>query len=107
MPQRPRRPPNEQLRQQRIRQNWRLHDVAEQLGIAETTVQRWETGRQSPSLYYCNKLCQLFGLSAQELGLVNAPSPLPSLPDRKFVLGKRGGGKREEKGKKKKSRKQT
>ncbi|GHO80418.1 tetratricopeptide repeat protein [Ktedonobacter sp. SOSP1-85] len=34
------------------------------------TIQRWERGIQQPSAYYRVKLCALFGLSAQELGLV-------------------------------------
>ncbi len=69
-------PRNERLRQQRIQHNWRQQDVADELGIALVTMQRWERGYQQPSAYYRVRLCALFGLSAQELGLVEAP-PLP------------------------------
>ncbi|GCF11469.1 FxSxx-COOH system tetratricopeptide repeat protein [Dictyobacter arantiisoli] len=69
---------NVHLRRQRLERNWRQQDLAEQLGTTVVTVQRWERGTQHPSAYYCVKLCALFGLSAQELGLVEA---LPSPPD--------------------------
>jgi transcriptional regulator with XRE-family HTH domain len=64
---------NERLRQQRILHNWRLRDLADQLGTTVTTINRWERGSQQPSLYYRTRLCALFGLSPQKLGL--EPSP--------------------------------
>src|SRR5579864_3996284 len=67
-------PINERLRQQRIARNWRQQEVADQLGIALVTVQRWERGFQQPSAYYRVKLSALFGVSAQELGLLEEPS---------------------------------
>src|SRR6266566_8354910 len=68
---------NERLRQSRIERNWRQQDVADQLGVALVTIQRWERGFQQPSAYYRVKLSALFGLSAQELGLLEAlPSPV-------------------------------
>lgn len=72
-------PRNERLHQHRIQRNWRQQDVADQLQISLVTVQRWERGTHQPSLYYRVKLCELFGLSAQELGLVEETlSPLKS-----------------------------
>ena len=68
---------NESLRQQRIRRNWRQQDVADQLGTTVTTIGRWERGDQQPSAYFRVKLCALFGLSAQELGLVETLAPPP------------------------------
>ena len=65
---------NEHLRRLRIGRNWRQQDVADQLGTTVTTIQRWERGHQQPSVYYRVKLCKLFGLSAQELGLVETLS---------------------------------
>lgn len=69
-------PKNELLRRQRILRNWRQRDLAEQLGTTIVTIQRWERGIQQPSSYYRIKLCTLFGLSPQELGLEEI-SPLP------------------------------
>src|SRR5947209_10778782 len=72
-------PRNERLRQLRIERRWRQQDVADQLGVALVTIQRWERGFQQPSAYYRVKLSALFGLSAQELGLLEAPpSPVPA-----------------------------
>ena len=67
-------PRNERLIQHRIARNWRQQDLADQLGPTLITVQRWERGSQQPSAYWRVKLCALFGLSAQELGLLEAPS---------------------------------
>jgi tetratricopeptide (TPR) repeat protein/transcriptional regulator with XRE-family HTH domain len=69
---------NERLRQHRLERGWRQSDVAEQLDVSHITVQRWERGIQQPSLYYRAKLCELFGLSAQELGLEELTLPVSS-----------------------------
>src|ERR1700751_4923550 len=68
---------NEHLRRERIGRNWRQQDLADQLGTTVTTIQRWERGHQQPSTYYRAKLCTLFGLSSQELGLVEGFPPPP------------------------------
>lgn len=60
----------DQLRQERIRQNWRQQDLADQLGTTVVTVQRWERGSHQPSAYFRIKLCALFGKTAEELGFV-------------------------------------
>jgi transcriptional regulator with XRE-family HTH domain len=71
-------PQNDRLRQQRILRNWRQQDLADLLGVAPITVLRWESGSHQPGAYYRIKLCKLFGMSAQDLGLVEEPSPPPS-----------------------------
>ncbi len=68
---------NEHLRQKRIGRNWRQQDLADQLGVTVVTIQRWERGSQHPSAYYRVKLCTLFGLNSQELGLVEGFPPPP------------------------------
>src|SRR3954470_20173338 len=65
----------ERLRQRRLERHWRQRDVAEQLNVSLITVQRWERGIQQPSLYYRAKLCALFEMSAQELGLEDLTLP--------------------------------
>ena len=79
-------PRNERLLYHRTQHNWRQQDVADELGVALATIQRWERGIQDPSAYYRAKLCTLFGVSAQELGLLDAtatpepdaaPAPTP------------------------------
>src|SRR5260221_654088 len=72
-------PRNERLQHQRILRNLHLPDLAVQLGVARAAVKRWERGSQHPSPYYRIKLCDLFGLSAQDLGLEAVTGDLPLL----------------------------
>ncbi len=62
--------PNEQLRQERQRRGWSRQYVAEQIGVADPkTIGRWERGVAFPSSYFLQRLCTLFGMLAQDLGL--------------------------------------
>jgi transcriptional regulator with XRE-family HTH domain len=62
--------PNEQLRQERQRRGWSRQYVAEQIGVADPkTIGRWERGVAFPSAYFLQRLCTLFGMLAQDLGL--------------------------------------
>src|SRR5436305_3247049 len=73
------RPSNERLRQERQRRGWSREYVAEQIGIADVkTIGRWERGIAFPRAYYLQKLCALFGMLAQDLGLY--PEDGNSLP---------------------------
>src|SRR5262249_21182662 len=69
------------LRQERIRRNWRQQDLADQLGTTVATVKRWEQGSHLPGPYFRVKLCDLFGKSAEELGLLPDASPSPTTED--------------------------
>jgi transcriptional regulator with XRE-family HTH domain len=61
---------NERLRQERQRRGWSRQYVAEQIGVADPkTVGRWERGVAFPSSYFLQRLCGLFGMLAQDLGL--------------------------------------
>jgi len=62
--------PNEQLRQERLRRGWSRAYIAEQIGVADPkTIGRWERGEASPSAYFLQRLCALFEMAAQDLGL--------------------------------------
>src|SRR5579875_2732789 len=61
--------PNELLRQARFQQGWSQVDVANKVGSDPKTVGRWERGVTTPSPYFCQKLCQLYEKTPQELGL--------------------------------------
>ncbi len=62
--------PNERLRQERQRRGWSRQYVAEQIGVADPkTIGRWERGVAFPSSYFLQRLCSLFGMLAQDLGL--------------------------------------
>ena len=63
--------PNEQLRHERQRRGWSREYVAEQIGVADPkTIGRWERGAAFPSSHYLQRLCTLFGMLAQDLGLL-------------------------------------
>lgn len=62
--------PNEQLRWERQRRGWSRTYIAEQIGVADPkTIGRWERGCAFPSAYFLQKLCALFQMPAEELGL--------------------------------------
>lgn len=85
------RQPNTRLRWQRENKGWSLRKVADLIaakcneeklncGITENLVGRWERGYAFPGPFYREKLCQVFGMSAVELGLLEAiPSVSASL----------------------------
>ncbi len=62
--------PNHYLREERERHGWSQARLAEMLGTEAVTVGRWERGISFPYPYFREKLCQLFGKSLQELGLL-------------------------------------
>ena len=62
-------PPRQRLSDERLRRHWSQLEVADQLGTTPGNVSRWERGITSPGPYFRSKLCELFGMSAQELGL--------------------------------------
>jgi transcriptional regulator with XRE-family HTH domain/tetratricopeptide (TPR) repeat protein len=71
------RRPNELLRRARILRGWSQQRVADQindlLGSARADrelVYRWETGKRTPGPYYRERLCIVFAMTAEELGLV-------------------------------------
>jgi tetratricopeptide (TPR) repeat protein/transcriptional regulator with XRE-family HTH domain len=70
----PRRLPNALLRRAREERNWSQQEVADQIGTTLVNVSRWERNVTSPQPYYRQKLCDLFGKSAHELGLLELHS---------------------------------
>lgn len=88
------------LKKERERRCWTQSSVAERIGTTQINVSRWENGLTVPSLYYRQKLAELFEKSSEELGLVGEsqetpaqatpsasyrPDPLPSAPPLWFV----------------------
>lgn len=61
---------NYQLRVARISRHWSQREVADAVGTTFNNVSRWEQGITSPGPYFRSKLCDLFGKSAEELGLL-------------------------------------
>ncbi|GHO52475.1 tetratricopeptide repeat protein [Ktedonobacter robiniae] len=69
--------PRLKLTEARMARSLSQQDVAEQIGTTHVNVSRWERGITRPNPYFRRKLCQLFGLTAQELDLVPSASSEP------------------------------
>lgn len=67
-----------QLKRERTRRGWSQARLAEELGTEIKTISRWECGQVIPVAYFREKLCSTFGLSLQELGLLESLEELPA-----------------------------
>lgn len=61
---------NPLLRFEREKRGWSQRRVAEQLDTSEDMVSRWERGERTPIPFFQEKLCNLFGKNAVELGFI-------------------------------------
>ena len=68
--------PNERLRRARFQIGLTQAELAEKIGTTFETVSRWERGIKAPGAYYRRKLGEVFGKTAEELGLLIESSPL-------------------------------
>lgn len=78
------RPSNDRLRWARLQRGWSLDELANEIkqrmladgesesGLTKTTVWRWETGERVPAAPFRKHLVRLFGLTAEQLGLLSA-----------------------------------
>ena len=69
--------PNVLLRYERQLRGWSQAYLAEQIDVPDYYISRWERGEVLPSPYYQQKLCQVFGKTAEELGMLQQTTPLP------------------------------
>jgi tetratricopeptide (TPR) repeat protein/transcriptional regulator with XRE-family HTH domain len=58
------------IKREREHYAWSQEQVAEMIGTTAPNVSRWERGRTLPNLHFRQKLCELFGKNAEELGLL-------------------------------------
>ncbi len=66
----PRYQPNEKLRAARLRRGWTQTELAAQIQLNDYhTVSRWERGTSFPNPLYRLRLCRVFGMTAEQLGL--------------------------------------
>lgn len=64
--------PNNVLKHERELRGWSQARVAEEVGTSALNVGRWERGSSLPYPHFREKLCQLFGKDARELGLLES-----------------------------------
>jgi len=69
--------PNERLRRARFQMVLTQAELAEKVGATFETVSRWERGIKAPSAYYRRKLCEVFGKTPEELGLLSDSGEFP------------------------------
>ncbi len=85
--------PNELLLYERERRNWSREYVAGQIRVPEVRmVGRWEWEGVLPHPDYRQRLCELFGRSARELGFVeHGEVPFWNIPHRRnpFFTGRK------------------
>lgn len=62
--------PNTILRRERQLRGWSQQRVAGLVGTSEDVVSRWERGERKPGPFFQEKLCTLYGKSAEKLGFL-------------------------------------
>src|SRR5712692_6891875 len=76
------RTPNLLLRRQRLLRGWSLQRVVDEIcalsepdgsipGVSAAMVSCWEMGKKKPSPFYQERLCMIYGLAADQLGLMD------------------------------------
>ncbi len=72
---------NQPLRAERLKRGWSQQRVADELQLlfpdsnaTDKDIGRWERGSRTPSPFYREKLCALYGKQADELGFIKAGS---------------------------------
>jgi transcriptional regulator with XRE-family HTH domain len=53
----------------RLKRHWSQAEAAEAVGVDYLTLYRWEAGKSTPRGYNLRSLCEVYGLTAAELGL--------------------------------------
>ena len=62
--------PNLRLQEARALKGWSQEELATQLGTTFETVSRWRRRIMLPSPYFRTRLCAVFGMTAEALGLL-------------------------------------
>lgn len=70
--------PNNRLRYYRDLRGWSQQKLADEIDADMKIVSKWERGAATPSPYYREKLCTLFGKNAEELGLIKKVPATPT-----------------------------
>ena len=81
--------PNTQLRYHRKLRGFSQKKLGELVGADQNAVSRWERGERDTSPYYQEKLCSLFGKTADELGFLDtnkAPAEPAAPPKNTLAL---------------------
>jgi transcriptional regulator with XRE-family HTH domain len=80
----------EKLIAARLRKYWTQPQAAEAVGCDVTALNRWEKDKATPHAYHRQKLCDVYGCTAQELGLereTKETSDAQSSPELQSMIG--------------------
>jgi WD40 repeat protein/transcriptional regulator with XRE-family HTH domain len=69
---------HQQVKYEREKRGWSQEHVAQQVGVEAKTVARWENNRGLPRPDSRRKLCAIFGMDAEKLGLLKSHADLAS-----------------------------
>jgi len=58
----------------RYSKGWSQEKAAEFIGVTRNTLSQWERGISDPYPFHVHKLCEIYGKTAVELDLANAPN---------------------------------
>ena len=69
----------------REKHGWTQSQLAEKMAVGVSTVRSWESGTRFPSLVYRSRLCDVFDMTLEQLGLqdFHEPSSSPEASDAK------------------------
>lgn len=55
------------LRRERKEHRWTIKEAADRIGVSKHTLASWETAKRSPSEFNLEKICEVFGLTKEDL----------------------------------------
>lgn len=64
------------LTRARQKKLWTLEEAAEALGVSVSTVERWEKGLTRPQGYHLRRICEVYGLTPETLGIHGESVPV-------------------------------
>ncbi len=63
------------LKEARVKKHWTQAKAAKELRVSLNTVSAWERGKANPYAYNQERIYEVYGLSAEDLGLIERQSP--------------------------------
>lgn len=74
-----------QIKALRLKKGLKQGEFAAAMGVQQSTVSNWETGRYEPDIETMRKIASFFGVSVDYLlGHTDDPAPAPSVPHEKY-----------------------
>ena len=75
----------ERLRYYRQERGMEQKALSQALGLSKNVISNWENGLSKPDIYMMPKVCELLGISLEQLFGVETPQPLVSKEERNYL----------------------